>query len=114
MKSKLNVFVNQLKAGELWLDHQRRFCFQYDKRWINSPDSYRLSVSLPLSEDPYLTDDSYSYFTNLLPEGKILNVLSRKLQIPVSNQFELLRAIGGGIVLGPYRYLKMAPYRQNP
>ena len=95
MKSKLNVFVNQLKAGELWLDDQRRFCFQYDKSWINSWDSYRLSVSLPLREDPYLNDDSYSYFTNLLPEGKILNVLSRKLQIPVSNQFELLRAIGG-------------------
>jgi len=74
--------------------------FQYDKSWINSPDSYRLSVSLPLREDPYLTDDSYSYFTNLLPEGKILNVLSRKLQIPVSNQFELLRAIGGGLCWG--------------
>ena len=95
MKSKLNVFVNQLKAGELWLDSRRRFCFQYDRNWINSKDSYRLSVSLPLRETPYLNDDSYSYFTNLLPEGKILNVLSRKLQIPVSNQFELLRAIGG-------------------
>ncbi|WP_299979465.1 type II toxin-antitoxin system HipA family toxin [Desulfobacula sp.] len=95
MKSKLNVFVNQLKAGELWLDQQRRFCFQYDKSWINSPDSCRLSISLPLREDPYLNDDSYSYFTNLLPEGEILNVLSRKLQIPVSNQFELLKAVGG-------------------
>ncbi len=95
MKSKLNVFVNQLKAGELWLDHQRRFCFQYDKNWINSKDSYRLSISLPLRETAYLNDDSYSYFTNLLPEGKILDALSRKLQIPVSNQFELLRAIGG-------------------
>ncbi len=95
MTNKLNVFVNQLKAGELWLDHQRRFCFQYDKSWINSLDSHRLSVSLPLREDPYLADDSYSYFTNLLPEGKILNVISRKLQIPVSNQFELLKAVGG-------------------
>ncbi len=95
MKSKLNVFVNQLKAGELWLDQQRRFCFQYDKNWINSQVSHRLSVSLPLREDPYLADDSYSYFTNLLPEGKILNVISRKLQIPVSNQFELLKAVGG-------------------
>ena len=95
MISKLNVFVNQLKAGELWLDHQRRFCFQYDKNWINSNDSYRLSVSLPLREDPYLNDDSYSYFTNLLPEGEILNALSRRLQIPVTNQFELLKAIGG-------------------
>jgi HipA-like protein len=72
VKSKLNVFVNQLKAGELWLDHQRRFCFQYDKNWINSKDSYRLSVSLPLRETAYVNDDSYAYFTNLLPEGKIL------------------------------------------
>jgi len=85
VKNKLNVFVNQLKAGELWLDQQRRFCFQYDKRWINSPESHRLSISLPLQENPYLADDSYSYFTNLLPEGKVLNVISRKLQIPVSN-----------------------------
>jgi len=89
VKNKLNVFVNQLKAGELWLDQQRRFCFQYDKSWINSSESHRLSVSLPLREDPYLADDSYSYFTNLLPEGKILNVISRKLQIPVSNQCQL-------------------------
>jgi len=95
VKSKLNVFVNQLKAGELWLDQQRRFCFQYDKSWIKSPSNLRLSVSLPLRENPYLADDSYSYFTNLLPEGKILNVISRKLQIPVSNQFELLKAVGG-------------------
>jgi len=95
VENKLNVFVNQLKAGELWLDNHRRFCFQYDKNWVDSPDSHRLSVSLPLGEDPFINDDSYSYFTNLLPEGKILNVLSRKLQIPVSNPFELLKAIGG-------------------
>lgn len=50
---------------------------------------------LPLGENPFLKDNSYSYFTNLLPEGKILTVLSRKLQIPVSNQFELLEVVGG-------------------
>ena len=95
MKSKLMVFVNQTKAGELWLDRQRRFCFQYDNAWLNSPAGLRLSVSLPLREAPYLADDAYAYFTNLLPEGKILNVISRKLQIPVSNPFELLKAVGG-------------------
>lgn len=95
MTGKLNVFVNQTKAGELWLDLQRRFCFQYDPAWIRSPESHRLSVSLPLREAPYLADDSYAYFTNLLPEGRILDVISRKLQIPVSNPFELLRAVGG-------------------
>lgn len=95
MTVKLNVFVNQTKAGELWLDRQRRFCFQYDPAWISSPESHRLSVSLPLRDAPFLADDAYAYFTNLLPEGRILDVISRKLQIPVSNPFELLRAVGG-------------------
>ncbi|MCG8617094.1 MAG: HipA N-terminal domain-containing protein [Desulfobacterales bacterium] len=95
MADKLNVFVNQIKAGALWLDSQRRFCFQYDKTWMTSSAGHRLSVSLPLREEAYQADESYAYFTNLLPEGKILNVISRRLQIPVSNPFELLKAVGG-------------------
>ncbi|MCG8684990.1 MAG: type II toxin-antitoxin system HipA family toxin [Desulfobacterales bacterium] len=92
---KLNVFINQNRAGELWLDDQRRFCFQYDETWLNSPKSYRLSTCLPLRQDPFLANTPFSYFANLLPEGRILDVLSRKLQISVNNTFELLKAIGG-------------------
>jgi serine/threonine-protein kinase HipA len=39
--------------------------------------------------------DREGQWDNRVPEDKILNVLSRKLQIPVSNPFELLRTIGG-------------------
>jgi serine/threonine-protein kinase HipA len=95
MNNRLDVFVNQKKAGELWLDPHRRFCFQYDTDWLASPDSHRLSVSLPLIETPFLNDTPYAYFTNLLPEGDVLGAISRKLQISVNNPFDLLREIGG-------------------
>jgi serine/threonine-protein kinase HipA len=95
MQDKLNVFVNQCKVGELWLDNQRHFCFQYSENWLNNPDRHKLSISLPLKKEPFLDNTSFSYFTNLLPEGDILSVITRRLQIPISNQFELLRAIGG-------------------
>ena len=51
--NNLQVFVNQFKAGELWLDEQGRFCFRYCKARLNAPYAQRLSVSLPLREDPF-------------------------------------------------------------
>jgi len=44
MKNKLNVFINQFKAGELWLDDQVRFCFQYCESWLNNSDNQRLKI----------------------------------------------------------------------
>ncbi len=41
MQDKLNVFVNQYKVGELWLDNQRHFCFQYSENWLNNPDRHK-------------------------------------------------------------------------
>ncbi len=93
--NKLFVYINGILAGELWLDDQSRFCFQYSKEWLGRQDSFHLSVSLPLQEKPFLKDSCYSYFTNLLPEAKILTALSRKLGIAEEDKFSLLLAIGG-------------------
>lgn len=93
--NKLFVYINGILAGELWLDDQNRFCFQYSKKWLGEQDSFHLSVSLPLQEKPFLNDSCYSYFTNLLPEAKILTALSRKLGVAEEDKFSLLRAIGG-------------------
>ena len=95
MMNKLFVYINGMLAGELWLDDQNRFCFQYSKEWLGEHDSFHLSVSLPLQEKPFLNDSCYSYFTNLLPEAKVLTALSRKLGIAEEDKFSLLRAIGG-------------------
>jgi len=93
--NKLFVYINSILAGELWIDDQNRFCFQYSKKWLGKKDSFHLSVSLPLQEKPFLNDSCYSYFTNLLPEAKVLTALSRKLGIAEEDKFSLLRAIGG-------------------
>ena len=93
--NKLFVYINSILAGELWIDDQNRFCFQYSKKWLGKKDSFHLSVSLPLQEKPFLNDSCYSYFTNLLPEARILTALSRKLGIAEEDKFSLLRAIGG-------------------
>lgn len=93
--NKLYVYINGIPAGELWLDDQNRFCFQYSKQWLEEQNSFHLSISLPLREEPFLNDSCYSYFTNLLPESKVLTTLSQKLGIAEEDKFSLLRAIGG-------------------
>ena len=93
--NKLFVYINGILAGELWLDDQNRFCFQYSKEWLGEQDSFHLSVSLSLQEKPFLKDSCYSYFTNLLPEAKVLTALSRKLGIAEEDKFSMLQAIGG-------------------
>ncbi len=93
--NKLFVYINGILAGELWLDDQNRFSFQYSKEWLEEQDSFYLSVSLPLQEKPFLKDSCYSYFTNLLPEAKVLTALSRKLGIAEEDKFSMLQAIGG-------------------
>ncbi len=93
--NKLFVYINGILAGELWLDDQKKFCFQYSKKWLGGLDSFHLSVSLPLQEKPFLNDSCYSYFTNLFPEAKVLTALSRRLGIAEEDKFSLLGAIGG-------------------
>lgn len=93
--NKLFVYINGILAGELWLDDQNRFCFQYSKNWLKGQDSFHLSIALPLQQEPFLKDSCYSYFTNLLPEATVLTALSRKLGIAEEDKFSLLRAIGG-------------------
>lgn len=95
MENSLSVYLNRSMVGELWLDDHGRMCFQYHDEWLDNPESYHISLSLPLHKGPFLKDSCYAYFANLLPEGKVLTALSRKLGIAESDKFGLLRAIGG-------------------
>lgn len=95
MNDQLDVYINFQKVGKLWSTPQNRLCFKYDNEWLDNPDNCQLSISLPLRKDPYLDDSCYAYFSNLLPEGKVLETLSQRLKISITDKFGLLRAIGG-------------------
>lgn len=95
MDATLNVFLHNLPVGKLWLDEKRRFVFQYDTRWLESPEPIPLSLSLPLRSKPYEDDTSRHFFTNLLPEAGIRQAVARKLGVSEQNDFALLWSLGG-------------------
>ena len=51
MTAGLLVRIDEDVVGRLWLDDKKRFCFQYDKEWLER-SRVPLSLSLPLTESP--------------------------------------------------------------
>lgn len=94
MTTALLVRIDEVVVGRLWLGERKRFCFQYDKEWLER-SKIPLSLLLPLRPEPYLDDESHPFFANLLPEEKIRAVIARNLGISLNNDFGLLERIGG-------------------
>lgn len=94
MNSGLQVRIDGVIVGSLWLDNRKRFCFQYDEGWLTT-SRIPLSLSLPLRREPYLDDESHPFFANLLPEERMRAVIARNLGVSLNNDYGLLEKIGG-------------------
>jgi len=94
MITKLVVLIDNSLVGHLWLDEKQTMSFQYAENWLER-SSVPLSLSLPLRSAPYLNDESHPFFTNLLPEQKIREIVARNLGVSPQNDFGLLEKIGG-------------------
>ncbi len=66
--------------------------FQYDSAWLANPKAVPVSFTLPLRPAPYLTNGLHPFFENLLPEGWLLELATKKLKIPKDDPFGLLIA----------------------
>jgi serine/threonine-protein kinase HipA len=66
--------------------------FAYSPEWLRREGAVPVSLTLPLREEPYVTQGLHPFFANLLPEGWLLDVSSRKLKISKDDAFGLLLA----------------------
>jgi len=92
---KLGVFRDTRLVGQVWLDDRQNLVFQYDKAYIDSEYAHPLSLRLPLREAPYENDEARPFFSNLLPEGDIRELIAKVVHVSKNNDFALLREIGG-------------------
>lgn len=93
-EAPLYVYFEDKEIGQLSLDRDQRFIFQYSSEWLELVDGFPLSLSMPLDERLY-ENEAHAYFTNLLPEGELRNLICEKLKVSENNHYELLRRIGG-------------------
>lgn len=69
-----------------------RTVFSYTDEWLARSDAQPVSLTLPLRAEPYTHDGLHPFFENLLPEGWLFDVASKKLKISKDDPFGMLVA----------------------
>lgn len=73
---------------------QRELSFRYDAQWLARPHAFPLSTRLPLQDETHVGEEVLAFFSNLLPEGAVLDTLSKLQRLPRGNVYRLLEAFG--------------------
>ena len=80
------------RVGQL-VEEEAQVTFTYDDSWLGRPDARPVSQTLPLRAEPYVTRSLHPFFENLLPEGWLLELSTRRLKISKDDAFGLLLAL---------------------
>ena len=92
----LNVFYAEHLIGRLRFDAKEQlYSFEYDEGWQNDPAAFDLAPLLPKKERTHAGTAVRFFFSNLLPEGEMLEIVSRTYGVSKYDPFGLLRKIGG-------------------
>jgi len=94
-KEPLSVFYRHSLIGTLRLEETGQMTFDYAPEWLTAPGTFPISWSVPLDGSYRRGIVDHAFFSNLLPEADVREALCRSLGISLSNDFELLRRIGG-------------------
>lgn len=95
MIRSLDVYLHNIQAGILTQELTGQISFTYNKKYIEKSGAKPLSYSLPLRKEKFDFKECRGYFSGILPEGEIRNIIARNLGISSGNDFSLLEQIGG-------------------
>lgn len=84
-----DVYVYNNFAGKL-SETDEGYSFSYDKTYIPRADNHPVSLTLPIREEPYKSKTLFSFFDGLIPEGWLLDIVSRNWKIDTKDRFALL------------------------
>lgn len=90
----LHVYMHARKAGLLVQDMDGQLSFTYDLFYLQHPGATPLSFSLPLQKAQFNNSQCRGFFSGLLPESEVREVVAKNLGISAKNDFSMLREIG--------------------
>ena len=83
------VYVREVFAGTL-KETDAGYSFIYDKEYLSDKNSSAVSLTLPLQEEEYTSKTLFAFFDGLIPEGWLLDIVSRNWKIDRKDRFGLL------------------------
>ena len=86
-----NVYFKNVHAGIIREDEDG-FTFQYAPEYLRREDAQPVSLTLPLREEPYVSQVMFPFFDGLIPEGWLLDVAIKSWKINERDRMGLLLA----------------------
>jgi serine/threonine-protein kinase HipA len=88
---KAKVFMHNKLSGIL-TENDDGYLFQYEKEYLENPDSKPVSLTLPVREEPFLNRNMFPFFDGLIPEGWLLEIAEKNWKLDARDRMGLLLA----------------------
>lgn len=79
---KAKVYVDTIFAGIL-VEDDYGYEFSYDNDYLNSSEARAVSLTLPLTKNPYRDKVLFPFFDGLIPEGWLLDIAEQNWKISI-------------------------------
>ena len=83
------VYVREAFAGYL-RETDRGYSFIYDESYLGLPNSTSVSLTLPKRKEEYTSKTLFAFFDGLIPEGWLLNIVTRNWKLNPNDRFGIL------------------------
>lgn len=90
-----------MRQGEIWVSNQKAgmltendegYLFQYDKTYLSLKNASPVSLTFPLQEAPFVSDNLFPFFDGLIPEGWLLDIAHKNWKLNPRDRMGLLLA----------------------
>ena len=85
------IYMSGHLAGLLTED-DAGYAFVYDAQYLNTESCQAISLTMPLTDEPYRSTVLFPFFDGLIPEGWLLDIAQRNWKINRSDRMSLLLA----------------------
>ena len=86
------VYVQGRYAGVIE-ENDEGYAFSYAAEYLEGEHALPVSITMPLSKEPYQSNVLFPFFDGLIPEGWILGIVNRNWKIDSKDRFGLLLAV---------------------
>ena len=83
------VYVQNCRAGSIY-ETDTGYVFVYDADYLQNGKAVPVSLTLPVSTEEYRSTVLFPFFDGLIPEGWLLDLVSRNWKIDRNDRFGLL------------------------
>lgn len=97
---KAAVYHNKVLAGELIEVAHDHYIFRYDDAYFYNPKLPAISLTLPKTQQEYVSNRIFPYFSNMVAEGTNLAIQGHYLKMDANDTFQLLVATAANDTIG--------------